>query len=179
VKLDSQGGIICDPFLTSSNRDIFAAGDIATYPYWQTGERVRIEHFVTSQDQGSHAAFNMMGKLVPYGNIPFFWTKHYNKTIQFIGYANDYDRVHIDGSLADFKYLAYYIKGDRIVAIAGQQNSSAILTYFEAMKQNQMPSANDLISGQETVQTVKSRLKKNTGAGRCSRENCCTKKPLI
>jgi NADPH-dependent 2,4-dienoyl-CoA reductase/sulfur reductase-like enzyme len=177
IKLDKQGGVICDPFLQTSNKDVFAAGDIAAHPYWLTGETVRIEHYITSQDQGSHAAFNMMGKLVPYGNIPFFWTKHYNKSIQFIGYNNGYERVHIEGDLADFKYLAYYIKGDKIVGIAGQGNSASILVYFEAMKQNLMPSATDLFSGKETVDSVKNRLKKNTGGSRCSRENCCSKKP--
>jgi len=61
--------------------DIYAAGDIASYPYWHSGKRVRVEHWVVASDQGSTAAFNMLGKMVPYGKIPFFWTRFYNKSI--------------------------------------------------------------------------------------------------
>lgn len=81
VEKDKVGAIICDPFMQTSDKDIFAAGDIASFPYWQTGERVRIEHYVVALDQGSHAAFNMLGKMAPYGNIPFFWTRNYNKSL--------------------------------------------------------------------------------------------------
>jgi NADPH-dependent 2,4-dienoyl-CoA reductase/sulfur reductase-like enzyme len=81
IETDKFGGLLCDPFLSTSNKDVFAAGDIVTFPYWPSGDRIRIEHWVVAQDQGSHAAFNMLGKHVPYGRIPFFWTRHYNKSI--------------------------------------------------------------------------------------------------
>lgn len=95
VEVDKLGGIICDPFLQSSAKDIYAAGDIANYPYWYTGQRQRIEHYMTAMDQGTFTAFNMLGKLTPFGNIPFYWTRHYNKSVQYVGYAAQYDEVHI------------------------------------------------------------------------------------
>ncbi len=67
LEMDRFGGLICDPFLGTNDKDIFAAGDIASYPYWPTGGRVRSEHWVTALDQGSYAAFNMLGKMAPYG----------------------------------------------------------------------------------------------------------------
>lgn len=45
VDRDEKGGLICDPFLQTSDKDIFAAGDVATFSYWPTGEKVRIEHY--------------------------------------------------------------------------------------------------------------------------------------
>ena len=81
IKLDAQGAIICDPFLQSSAPDIFAAGDVCSFPYWQTGKQTRVEHWINALDQGSYAAFNMLGKFIPYGNTPFFWTRHYNKSL--------------------------------------------------------------------------------------------------
>lgn len=87
---------------------MYAAGDIASYPYWQTGKQQRIEHYITAMDQGSHAAFNMLGKLVPFGNVPFYWTRHYNKSIQYAGYAAEYDEVHIEGNLEEGKFIAFY-----------------------------------------------------------------------
>ena len=67
VQLCKDGGVECNPFLQTSDKDIFAAGDIAQYPYWPTGEKVRTEHWTVALDTGTYAAFNMLGKLIPYG----------------------------------------------------------------------------------------------------------------
>jgi len=56
----------------------------------------------------------MMGKLVPYRIIPFFWTRNYNKNIQLAGNAESYDEVYIQGDFKDDKFLAYYIKDNKI-----------------------------------------------------------------
>ena len=74
-----KGGVKTNPFLQTSDPDIFAAGDIAQFPCWYTGTNIRTEHWIVAQDTGTHAAFNMLGKMIPYGNIPFFWTNHYGK----------------------------------------------------------------------------------------------------
>ena len=81
LDMKEDGGLVCNPYLQTSNKDIFAAGDIAHYPYWPTGERVRTEHWIVALDQGTYAAFNMLGKVVPYGQIPFCWTRNYNKSL--------------------------------------------------------------------------------------------------
>ena len=120
IELDQSGGIICDPFLQTSAKDVFAAGDVASYPYWVTGRRMRVEHYMTAMDQGSYSAFNMLGKMVPFGNIPFFWTRNYNKTVQYIGFAHEFDEVHIQGDVMENKFLAFYIKNGKVLAIAGQ-----------------------------------------------------------
>jgi apoptosis-inducing factor 3 len=81
IQLDKVGAVVVDPFLQTTAKDVYAAGDIASFPYWVNGRQTRIEHYNVAMDQGSHAAFNMLGKMVPFGNIPFFWTRHYNKSI--------------------------------------------------------------------------------------------------
>ena len=83
IDMNKDGGIVCDPFLQTSVKDIYAAGDLVSYPYWPTGSRTRTEHWVVALDQGTNAAFNMLGKFEPYQQIPFFWTRHY------IGYKSD------------------------------------------------------------------------------------------
>ena len=81
IELNSDGGIVCDPFMETNVKDVFAAGDVASYPYWPTGSRTRTEHWSVALGQGTNAAFNMLGKYVPYDDIPFFWTRHYNKSL--------------------------------------------------------------------------------------------------
>jgi hypothetical protein len=60
----------------------------------------------------------MLGKHVPYGNIPFFWTRNYNKGMSYVGFAKDYDEVHIIGDVMDNKFLALYIKDNKVLAAA-------------------------------------------------------------
>jgi len=81
LDIDKDGGFRLDSFLNTNDPNIYAAGDIASCPYWPTGQHTRSEHWITALDQGTYAAFNMMGKMVPYGQIPFFWTRHYNKSL--------------------------------------------------------------------------------------------------
>lgn len=132
--MDKNGGIRVSPFMQSSDEHIFVAGDIASFPLWHTGDQARIEHWITAQDQGSHAAFNMLGKMVPYGNIPIFWTNHYMKGMMYVGNAMKYDEVHVDGEPRDNKFVAYYIKDDKVLAASAQGRSKDILTIYEAMQ---------------------------------------------
>ena len=122
----------------------------------------------------------MLGKVVPYGDIPFFWTRNYNKSLAYVGYGENFKEIHIEGDLAGRKFLAYYINDrDQVTAVAGMNNGPAVLTMFEAMQQNLMPRGSDLKSGAETPATVKTRVRKNTGGGKCSRANCCRKKQIL
>ena len=50
---------------------------------------------------------------------------------------------------------------------------------MEAMQQNQMPKASAIKNGQESVESIKAKLKKNVGGGRCKRANCCQKKSVV
>ena len=50
IEMNRDGGIVCDPFLETSVKDIYAAGDLASYPYWPTGSRTRTEHWAVALD---------------------------------------------------------------------------------------------------------------------------------
>lgn len=116
LEMDANGGVKTNPFLQTSDPDVFAAGDIASVPHWFTGTSLRTEHWINALDQGTYAAFNMVGKMVPYGNVPFFWTNHYGKGMQYVGNAMAWDSIHIDGVPRDNKFIAFYIKDNKILA---------------------------------------------------------------
>ena len=48
LDMDKNGGVKTNPFMQTSDNDIFAAGDIASFPLWTSGTSARIEHWVTS-----------------------------------------------------------------------------------------------------------------------------------
>jgi hypothetical protein len=61
----------------------------------------------------------MLDKFVPYGNTSFFWTRHYNKSIQYAGHCEKYDQFILNGDLNRGDWLGYYADGDDVCAIAG------------------------------------------------------------
>lgn len=178
LSMDKNGGISTNPFLQSSDPNIFAAGDIASFPSWHTGSNIRVEHWINAQDQGTYAAFNMLGKMTPYGNVPFFWTNHYGKGMSYVGNATTWDEIHIDGVPRANKFIAYFIKDNKVLAACHQGRGGDLLTVFEAMGQNVMPSADKIKSGEETPESMRKKLKLNKG-GACKRENCCQKKSIV
>mmetsp|Transcript_17734 Transcript_17734/g.30019 ORF Transcript_17734/g.30019 Transcript_17734/m.30019 type:complete len:243 (+) Transcript_17734:1295-2023(+) len=159
IKLDKQGAVECDPFLQSSVNGIFAAGDNCSFPFWMDGKQTRIEHWVNAQEQGSYAAMNMMNKFVPYGNAPFFWTRHYNKSIQYIGNCKSYSEVFVQGEVKHHDFLAYYIDQGRICGVSGQGRNNEILALYEAMNKNLMPTPAQVKLGAETPETLAKKLK--------------------
>lgn len=111
-------GILVDEFLETDKAGIFAAGDAARWLDLGSGEHRRVEHWVVAERQGQRAAENMLGLRRPFQDVPFFWSAHYDMTIRYVGHAVSWDKVEIDGNLADRDCMVGYKKGDSIVAVA-------------------------------------------------------------
>ena len=126
-------GVKTNTFMQTSDSNIFAAGDIASFPNWFSGSNLRVEHWNAAQDQGSYAAWNMLGKMLPYGAIPTFSSEHYGKGLQYVGSADGYDQVHVDGVTRGNNFIAYYIKDNKVLAACGQGRGKDVLTIYEAM----------------------------------------------
>lgn len=105
-------GIVVDERLQTSAPGVFAAGDIARYPYRPTGERVRVEHWAVAQRMGRVAALNVLGRGVPFTAAPFFWTTQYDVTVCYVGHAERWDRVDVAGSVEGRDCTVAYRRAD-------------------------------------------------------------------
>jgi hypothetical protein len=50
--------------------------------------------------------------------VPFFWSQHYDLAINYVGHAESWDDVKIDGSLDARDCAVSYRKGGRTLATA-------------------------------------------------------------
>ncbi|MGB3200281.1 MAG: FAD-dependent oxidoreductase [Nodosilinea sp.] len=140
---EGDGSVVVNEYLQAAP-NLYAAGDIARFPYAMTDRATRIEHWRLALQQGRIAAHNMLGQQVPFRAVPFFWTGQFGIKLRYVGHAEDWDDVIIHGSLPDQTFLAFYTQADRVLAVAGAGRDRDIAAISELMRLEQMPSAEEI-----------------------------------
>lgn len=157
VKLLEDGSLAVDEnFAVKGLTDVYAIGDIATYPYHGpggNGSPVRIEHWNVAQNMG-----RSVGQLIaqpgskPKPFIPIFWSA-LGSQLRYCGSgAIGWDDLIIKGEPENSKFAAYYAKGDKIVAVASMQMDPVMTKSAELMRHGSMPSKSEIQGGKDVLQ---------------------------
>ena len=110
-------GVTVNAYLQTSEPTIFAAGDIARWPDPHLGEMIRVEHWVVAERQGQTAALNMLGYRETFDAVPFFWSQHYDIPINYVGHAEQWDELAIDGDIAGKDCTLRFKQKGRVLAV--------------------------------------------------------------
>jgi NADH dehydrogenase FAD-containing subunit len=152
VQLEKDGSLSTnESFEVKGLQDVFAIGDIATYPYWGPGGNgtpTRIEHWNVAQNAGRSVANsinNPGSKPKPF--IPVFWSA-LGSQLRYCGNTvNGYDDVVIQGDTQKPSFVAYYTKGDEVVAVSSMMKDPYMTQSAELMRRGKMPKKSELQKG--------------------------------
>jgi NADPH-dependent 2,4-dienoyl-CoA reductase/sulfur reductase-like enzyme len=93
---------------------------------------------VVAERQGQTAARNMLGAREAFDAVPFFWSQHYDVPINYVGHAETWDEIAIDGDIAGKDCLLKYKSGGRVRAVASIYRDLDSLKAELAMEQGAM-----------------------------------------
>jgi NADPH-dependent 2,4-dienoyl-CoA reductase/sulfur reductase-like enzyme/nitrite reductase/ring-hydroxylating ferredoxin subunit len=136
VELADDGGIPVDSSMRVAGLapDLYAAGDIAQFPLPRSDKTLRIEHWRVAQQHARVAALNMAGGDEHYTGVPYFWTYHFGKRLEYLGHASEQDEVVIDGDLDTQAFIAYLLTDGLVAAAVACDREAPSARLAEAMR---------------------------------------------
>ncbi len=145
IALEEDGSLRVDAGM-QVGQALWAAGDIVTFPL--AGAPLRIEHWRLAQQQARIAAHNMLGGTERYVDVPFFWTFHFGKRIDYLGHAEQWDDIRFIGEPENFEFIALICKAGQVEAVVACQYERVMAMLAERMKHPLMvDEASGLIDG--------------------------------
>jgi 3-phenylpropionate/trans-cinnamate dioxygenase ferredoxin reductase subunit len=118
-----ENGIAVDGQGRSSDPDIFAAGDCASFP-WQ-GTRTRLESVQNAIEQAEHAAAAMLGAVAHYNPVPWFWSDQYDVKLQIAGLNRGYDQVVLRPGKRPGSQSVWYYRQGALIAVDAMNDALA------------------------------------------------------
>ena len=109
-----DNGIVVDDLCRTNMPGVFAAGDVANHYHPVCARQMRVEHWQNGVKQGAAAARSMLGRGQPYDEVHWFWSDQYDANIQYAGFHVPWDQVVVRGSLAERKFLAFFLTAGRV-----------------------------------------------------------------
>ncbi|NGN41825.1 FAD-dependent oxidoreductase [Mesorhizobium sp. CGMCC 1.15528] len=122
-----ENGIRVDETMATSDPNIFAAGDCASFPLViYGGRRVRLEAWRNAQEQGALAARNMLSKGEQHSAVPWFWSDQYDLSMQIAGLVDE-GVTTVRREVGADAFILFHLAADgRLVAASGIGPGNAV-----------------------------------------------------
>jgi hypothetical protein len=77
----------------------------------------------------------MLGHREKFDAVPFFWSQHYDVQINYVGHAESWDEIAIEGDIAGRDCMLRYKRAGRVLAVASIYRDVESLRAEAAMEQ--------------------------------------------
>ncbi len=112
------GGVDVDEYCRTSLPDIFAIGDCAAHANdFAGGAVMRVESVQNANDMANAVAKSIIGELIPYHAVPWFWSNQYDLRLQTVGLSVGYDATVVRGDQAARAFSVIYLKQGKVIAL--------------------------------------------------------------
>jgi NADPH-dependent 2,4-dienoyl-CoA reductase/sulfur reductase-like enzyme len=112
--LQTANGVIVNEYLEASLPGIYAAGDIAFFPYPALGKQTRVEHWDNALNQGKWAGRNMAGAREPYTYMPYFFSDLFEFGYEAVGEVDSRLETFADWQKENDTGVIYYLKDNKV-----------------------------------------------------------------
>ncbi len=113
--LQVDDGVHVDAQLRTSADDVYAAGDVASYPDRLLGRR-RVEHVDNANEQGRAAGRNLAGAAEPYTHTPYYYSAVFGIRYEAVG-TLDSSLETVEDWIDTDRGVVYYLDDDRVVGV--------------------------------------------------------------
>ncbi|KAL1668337.1 hypothetical protein GGF50DRAFT_46647 [Schizophyllum commune] len=146
VPLEEDGCVKVDEYLKVPGlEEVYAIGDIAMYPY--KGEYRRIEHWNVAGNHGRAVGKTIAGSPQPFEKVPIFWS---GQGVRYCGLGAKFEEVIVQGDPSS-KFVAYYVKGGKIVAVASMKTDPVVSHCSELLRLELMPTPEEIKAGKDIL----------------------------
>uniref|UniRef100_A0A8D3AKD5 AIF family member 3 n=1 Tax=Scophthalmus maximus TaxID=52904 RepID=A0A8D3AKD5_SCOMX len=148
LHMDSKGFITVNKTMQTNVDGVFAGGDVAMFPFPpRNNKKVNIPHWQMAHVHGRVAALSMMCRVTEMKTVPYFWSAMFGKTIRYAGYGDGFDDVIIQGDLDELRFVAFYTRGEEVVAVASMNYDPIVSRVAEVLGSGKTIKKRDVETG--------------------------------
>ncbi|VUZ93604.1 apoptosis-inducing factor, putative [Plasmodium vivax] len=167
-KNEKKQVIVDKYFQVKGSSDVFAAGDVCSFPYYLSGEMVNVCHWNVAIQQGRIAAHNMLSEEKREFNfVPFFNTNIFGKNFRYTGFVKDAQKVIYEGDLRKHNFVAYFVKKDKVASILTLGNAK-MAALNECLSKGRVPRVYELEGGLQNSDSMIASMREGLSGGGAS-----------
>lgn len=153
--LTVDNGVECDEYCRAAP-DVYAAGDVASWPNARYGRRMRLEYRTNAGEQGATAARNLLlGNVEPFTPLPYFWSDQFEVKFQAHGYLLEGAEVEIvEGGTTESKFVALYRLGGRTTGVLGWNAFKQLRSHHQELAAQPFPISEPVLAKTAPAETA-------------------------
>ncbi|HEX6509522.1 MAG TPA: FAD-dependent oxidoreductase [Chloroflexota bacterium] len=134
--LDVDGGVRVDDYLTTSQSDVYAVGDIARFPD-PVGGSIHLEHWDNALAQGRVVGATLAGRPSRFEHLAYFFSDMFDLSLNMVGYPTDWDDIVVRGNPEAESFTTLYLRNGALRAalmVNDEQNFSVWESLIESCR---------------------------------------------